>query len=235
MKNLTKELIKETFISLLERKPLTQITVKMIVEECGINRNSFYYHYQDLPTLIEEMIREEADEIINKYPTIESAEAALFAATDFASKNKKAILHIKRWYNAFYLGLQTYTAGVTQAAGGANELKAGAASLKGGSAKLSAGADKLYNGILTMKNGTPALVDGVTELRDGSMKLSGGLKEFNEKGVQKLIGVVNGNLTGLIERLKATVKVSKNYKSFAGLPDGMDGQVKFIYRTGEIE
>ena len=28
----------------------------MIVEECGINRNSFYYHYQDLPALIEEMI-----------------------------------------------------------------------------------------------------------------------------------------------------------------------------------
>ena len=94
MKNLTKQLIKETFISLLDQKPLTQITVKMIVEECGINRNSFYYHYQDLPTLIEEMIREEADEIINKYPTIESAEAALFAVTDFASKNKKAILHI---------------------------------------------------------------------------------------------------------------------------------------------
>ena len=65
MKNLTKQLIKETFISLIDQKPLTQITVKMIVEECGINRNSFYYHYQDLPTLIEEMIREEADEIIN--------------------------------------------------------------------------------------------------------------------------------------------------------------------------
>ena len=74
--------------------PLTQISVKLIVEECGINRNSFYYHYHDLPTLIEEMIREEADRIIVDYPTIESAETAMMAATDFASKNKKAILHI---------------------------------------------------------------------------------------------------------------------------------------------
>ena len=137
-------------------------------------------------------------------------------------------------YNAFYLGLQTYTAGVAQAAGGANEIKAGAAGLKDGTSKLSGGANELYNGILTMKNGTPALVEGVTELRDGSMKLSGGLKEFNGRGVQKLVGAVNGNLAGLIERLKATVNVSKNYKSFAGLHDGMDGQVKFIYRTGEI-
>ena len=94
MTNLTKDLIKETFVSLLEQKPLTQISVKMIVEECGINRNSFYYHYQDLPALIEEMVREEADRIIEEYPTIESAETALYAVTDFASKNKKAILHI---------------------------------------------------------------------------------------------------------------------------------------------
>lgn len=94
MTNLTKDLIKKTFISLLERMPLTQISVKMIVEECGINRNSFYYHYRDLPALIEEIIRAEADRIISDYPTIGSAETALIAVTDFAFKNKKAILHI---------------------------------------------------------------------------------------------------------------------------------------------
>ncbi len=94
MTNLTKELIKKTFISLLEQMPLNRISVKLIVEECGINRNSFYYHYHDLPALIEEMIREEADRIITDYPTIGSIETALMAVTDFASKNKKAILHI---------------------------------------------------------------------------------------------------------------------------------------------
>ena len=67
--NLTKDLIKKTFISLLERMPLSQISVKLIVEECGINRNSFYYHYHDLPALIEEMVREEADRIMAEYPT----------------------------------------------------------------------------------------------------------------------------------------------------------------------
>ena len=39
MANFTKNAIRSTFISLLEEKPLNQITVKMIVEECGINRN----------------------------------------------------------------------------------------------------------------------------------------------------------------------------------------------------
>ncbi|MBR6019395.1 MAG: TetR family transcriptional regulator C-terminal domain-containing protein [Lachnospiraceae bacterium] len=94
MTNLTKDLIKRTFVSLLERYPLTQITVKMLVQECGINRNSFYYHYQDLPALIEEIVQEEADRIMREYPSIETMDTALYAVTDFASKNRKAILHI---------------------------------------------------------------------------------------------------------------------------------------------
>ena len=42
----TRKAIKETFITLLEERPISEITVKDIVETCGINRNSFYYHFQ---------------------------------------------------------------------------------------------------------------------------------------------------------------------------------------------
>ena len=35
----TKSFIVETFIQLLDEKPLTKITVKDIVERCGVNRN----------------------------------------------------------------------------------------------------------------------------------------------------------------------------------------------------
>ena len=94
MSDLTKKAIKSTFLALLEQKPLSQITVKMLVEECGINRNSFYYHYQDLPALIEEIYQEEADAIIASYPTIESIEAALKVALDFATKQRRSILHV---------------------------------------------------------------------------------------------------------------------------------------------
>ncbi len=52
MSNFTERAIKETLIKLLNDRPLSQITVKDIVEECGINRNSFYYHFQDLPSLV---------------------------------------------------------------------------------------------------------------------------------------------------------------------------------------
>lgn len=94
MANFTKAAIKATFLDLLNQKPYSQITVKMIVEECGINRNSFYYYYQDLPALVEDIVREEAGRIMEKYPTVDTIETALGAAVDFASGHRRAILHI---------------------------------------------------------------------------------------------------------------------------------------------
>ena len=41
MPNFTKTAIKQAFLKLLNERPLKQITVRDIVEECGINRNSF--------------------------------------------------------------------------------------------------------------------------------------------------------------------------------------------------
>ena len=94
MTNFTKKEIKNTFLEMLEEMPLNQITVKGLTERCGINRNSFYYHYQDIPALIEEIITEDADEIISNYSSIDSMQIGLKAVLDFASSKRKAILHI---------------------------------------------------------------------------------------------------------------------------------------------
>lgn len=96
MANFTRKAIKETFILLLEERPLSDITVKDIVERCGINRNSFYYHYQDLPSLIEEIIKEEAESIIRSYPSVTTIVECFDAVIEFASRKKKAIMHIYR-------------------------------------------------------------------------------------------------------------------------------------------
>lgn len=94
MANFTQKAIKESFIKLLNEKPLSKISVKDIVEDCGINRNSFYYHFQDIPTLLESMITGEADRMIEEYPEIESLEKGMEVAISFALKNKMAVLHI---------------------------------------------------------------------------------------------------------------------------------------------
>lgn len=94
MANFTEKAIKASFLKLLNERPLTKITVRDIVEDCGINRNSFYYHYRDIPALLEELITEQADIIMKKYPSISSLEEAFRAALEFSMENKRAVLHI---------------------------------------------------------------------------------------------------------------------------------------------
>lgn len=94
MPNFTTKAIKDSFLKLLNQRPLNQITVKDIVEDCGISRNSFYYHFEDIPSLVERIITEEADRIIKDYPTIDSIEKCLDVAIRFAIENKKAAYHI---------------------------------------------------------------------------------------------------------------------------------------------
>lgn len=187
----------------------------------------------DIKALIEQNTESQIEKIVTEKLESEEVKSKLAAAAEGA----KAISSLKASlddYNIFYLGLKNYTAGVAQAADGASSLKNGAGELKTGTDTLYNGICSLYDGILTMKNGAPALIDGITQLRDGAMQLSDGLAQFNERGVGKLLNAVD-DAEGLVDRLKATVTVSKNYKSFAGISDDADGNVKFIYRTGEID
>ena len=166
-------------------------------------------------------------------------EAALSPEAAQAAQNAIASIQALKGqldaYAVFYMGLSQYTAGVASAKAGADALSKGSTELQKGSAVLSAGAGELYDGIETLKNGTPALTDGIVRLRDGAQSLSDGLKEFDEKGIQSILDAVDGNIGGLMERIKAIAEVSKAYDSFSGLADGMEGQVKFIYRTEAVK
>ena len=94
MSNFTKKAIQESFLKLLTERPLSKITVKDIVADCGVNRNTFYYYFEDMPKLIESIVEEDAAEIIQSYPTIEKFEDCLEAAITLALAKKRAVLHI---------------------------------------------------------------------------------------------------------------------------------------------
>ncbi len=54
----TKELIKNTFMSLLEHKNFIQITVTEICKIAKINRGTFYLHYYDINDVLDEILDE---------------------------------------------------------------------------------------------------------------------------------------------------------------------------------
>lgn len=59
---------------LLTKKRTKKLTVKDIVEECGITRQTFYYHFQDIPDLICYMMEQCSKELLENclaQPTLE--------------------------------------------------------------------------------------------------------------------------------------------------------------------
>lgn len=92
----TKNAIKESFLKLLDQKPLSQITVKDIVEDCGISRNSFYYHFADVPALITEIIKEQVDSAVDQYGRLDSLEDCMVAMVRYAKEHRRMVMHMYR-------------------------------------------------------------------------------------------------------------------------------------------
>lgn len=95
MTTFTTQAIEAAFIDLLGEKPFDKITVMDIVKRCGINRNTFYYHYHDIYDLLDQLLAEEralllavAREDFSTWPV------AIKLGTAFASKNKKQIYNL---------------------------------------------------------------------------------------------------------------------------------------------
>ena len=57
MTDFTKREIKTRFMELLSEKNLDKITVKELVDACGISRNTFYYHYHDIFEVMEDIFK----------------------------------------------------------------------------------------------------------------------------------------------------------------------------------
>ena len=99
MAQLTKKAIAESFIKLINQMPFDKITVKDIVEDCGVNRNTFYYHYSDIYALLDEVLENETKRVLeeslgDELWSEESWKEAILEACSFALKNKKGLYHI---------------------------------------------------------------------------------------------------------------------------------------------
>ena len=64
MAQLTKTAIMDAFVRLLEQTPMDQITVQAITAQCGISRNTFYYHYSDVYALLKAVLQRDMDMLL---------------------------------------------------------------------------------------------------------------------------------------------------------------------------
>ena len=61
-----KAAIAESFNSLVRQRGIDKVTVKAVIEDCGISRQTFYYHFQDIYDLLSWTFRQEALSLIHQ-------------------------------------------------------------------------------------------------------------------------------------------------------------------------
>ena len=80
MSQVTKRALEASLKNLLLKKPLNKITINDITEDCGMNRMTFYYHFQDIYDLVEWACMEDAKRALEnkKRTTLGSKVSFLF-------------------------------------------------------------------------------------------------------------------------------------------------------------
>ena len=71
-----KQVIAETFAQMAQTQPIDKITVTDLVEQCGISRQAFYYHFQDILDVMEWSIRQMLEAALKSSLQAESATAS---------------------------------------------------------------------------------------------------------------------------------------------------------------
>lgn len=61
-----KRLIAETFFRMVKHGNIDKITVKALIEECHISRQTFYYHFQDIMDVLEWTVRQKTQQLVEQ-------------------------------------------------------------------------------------------------------------------------------------------------------------------------
>ncbi len=63
----TKKLLGQTLKDLMAEKPFDKITVSELTKRCGLNRQTFYYHFETIIDLFQWVLNEEAGPLLEQF------------------------------------------------------------------------------------------------------------------------------------------------------------------------
>ena len=70
MSEITKKALATSLKKLLSKKELSKITISNITDDCGVNRQTFYYHFKDVYDLLEWIYLNEVIQPMNGKDTL---------------------------------------------------------------------------------------------------------------------------------------------------------------------
>ena len=84
----TKEMLAESLKKKMCKKPLSKITVSELIEDCDLNRRTFYYHFEDLYALVAWMFDQEAVELLKKSDSCLTWDEGVLLVLQYVQKNE---------------------------------------------------------------------------------------------------------------------------------------------------
>lgn len=94
MAQITKRALASSLKKLLSEKPFDKITVIDIVEDCEVNRQTFYYHFQDIYDLVEWMFYTEAATAIDGKKTYDTWQQGFLHIFEYILKNRCLVTNV---------------------------------------------------------------------------------------------------------------------------------------------
>ncbi|GAA0137772.1 TetR/AcrR family transcriptional regulator [Paenibacillus sp. YSY-4.3] len=90
---ITKKALAHALKQTMQELPLNKITVKQIVNRCGVNRQTFYYHFQDIYDLLGWVFETEAVGDIAEYRSYDTWTYGLYTIFAYIESNKSFCLN----------------------------------------------------------------------------------------------------------------------------------------------
>lgn len=88
MAKLTQRAMAESLKKLLSQKTLDKITVKEITDDCGVKRQTFYYHFKDIYDLLEWTFIQEGEQFIDRDRICETWQDVYLEVFRYIEKNR---------------------------------------------------------------------------------------------------------------------------------------------------
>ncbi len=88
---ITKKSLSEALKKAMEKKSFKKITVSELIQDCNINRKTFYYHFEDIYALLKWTFEEEAIEVVKHFNLLVDYEEAITFILDYVENNRYMI------------------------------------------------------------------------------------------------------------------------------------------------
>ena len=103
MSSSTKESLAAALKQMMNVKPIGKITVKDLVEICGVNRQTFYYHFDDVYDLLEWVFEEDANRFLPQKVVYEHWREDIMIYLDYLQENSTFALNVYNSNSRLYM------------------------------------------------------------------------------------------------------------------------------------